>query len=226
MQLDIFHLTCRYGEIRACGPISFELKSGQSLAVRGINGAGKTSLLRSIAGCESPDVSGRILFDGHTVGSAGRFAGGVALVPEGRHIFGPLTVTENLTAAGAFLPRRERKNRIAEVCRQIPLLEEMGRRKAGLLSGGQQQLLAVGRALMAKPSILLVDEPFLGLSPRAADQVADLMKREKQRGTTVIFTCQDDPSAASMADLALVLLCGTQTYFGPFSDSISVPLMP
>ncbi|MBQ4101257.1 MAG: ATP-binding cassette domain-containing protein [Oscillospiraceae bacterium] len=215
--LFVDRLVCYYGEKQSCGPISFSLKKGQALGVRGINGAGKSSLLRALAGIKPPTVQGEIQFSG---GEKSRF-----LVPEGRHLFGSLSVKENLLVTSSFLPKKEREAAMEELFSELPILSELSNRPAGLLSGGQMQLVAVARALLAKPALLLVDEPFLGLSPGAREEVTSLLIAQKRKGISLIFTCQDDPSATSLADLALVLCCGKQMFFGPFSAGAVLPLL-
>lgn len=215
--LFVDHLVCYYGEKQSCGPISFSLKKGQALGVRGINGAGKSSLLRALAGIKPPAVQGEIRFAGR---EKSRF-----LVPEGRHLFGSLSVKENLLVTSSILPKKEREAAMEELFSELPILSELSNRPAGLLSGGQMQLVAVARALLAKPALLLVDEPFLGLSPGAREEVTSLLIAQKRKGISLIFTCQDDPSATSLADLALVLCCGKQMFFGPFSAGAAFPLL-
>ncbi len=215
--LFVDHLVCYYGEKQSCGPISFSLKKGQALGVRGINGAGKSSLLRALAGIKPPTTQGEIRF---AEGEKNSF-----LVPEGRHLFGSLSVKENLLVTSSFLPKKEREAAMEELFSELPILSELSNRPAGLLSGGQMQLVAVARALLAKPALLLVDEPFLGLSPGAREEVTSLLIAQKRKGISLIFTCQDDPSASDLADLALVLCCGKQMFFGPFSAGAAFPLL-
>ena len=171
--LFVDRLVCYYGEKQSCGPISFSLKKGQALGVHGINGAGKSSLLRALAGIKPPTVQGEIQCSG---GEKSRF-----LVPEGRHLFGSLSVKENLLVTSSFLPKKEREAAMEELFSELPILSELSNRPAGLLSGGQMQLVAVARALLAKPALLLVDEPFLGLSPGAREEVTSLLIAQKRK---------------------------------------------
>ena len=219
--LEIKDLEVCYGVIRAIKGISFEVNQGEVIALIGANGAGKTTILHTITGLV-PAKSGSILFEGkeltkmpaHKIVSMG-----MAHVPEGRRIFQQLSVLENLKL-GAYT--RKDKNEIAQslkmVCERFPRLEERKNQIAGTLSGGEQQMLAMGRALMSKPRIILMDEPSMGLSPLLVTEIFDIIKVISESGTTVLLVEQNAKKALSIADRAYVLETGNITLSGKASD--------
>lgn len=219
--LEIKDLEVCYGVIRAIKGVSFEVNQGEVIALIGANGAGKTTILHTITGLV-PAKSGSILFEGkeltkmpaHKIVSMG-----MAHVPEGRRIFQQLSVLENLKL-GAYT--RKDKNEIAQslkmVYERFPRLEERKNQVAGTLSGGEQQMLAMGRALMSKPRIILMDEPSMGLSPLLVTEIFDIIKVISESGTTVLLVEQNAKKALSIADRAYVLETGNITLSGKASD--------
>ena len=219
--LEIKDLEVCYGVIRAIKGISFEVNQGEAIALIGANGAGKTTILHTITGLV-PAKSGSILFEGKelTKTPAHKIVSmGMAHVPEGRRIFQQLSVLENLKL-GAYT--RKDKNEIAQslkmVYERFPRLEERKNQVAGTLSGGEQQMLAMGRALMSKPRIILMDEPSMGLSPLLVTEIFDIIKVISESGTTVLLVEQNAKKALSIADRAYVLETGNITLSGKASD--------
>ena len=219
--LEIKDLEVCYGVIRAIKGISFEVNQGEVIALIGANGAGKTTILHTITGLV-PAKSGSILFEGKelTKTPAHKIVSmGMAHVPEGRRIFQQLSVLENLKL-GAYT--RKDKNEIAQslkmVYERFPRLEERKNQVAGTLSGGEQQMLAMGRALMSKPRIILKDEPSMGLSPLLVSEIFDIIKVISESGTTVLLVEQNAKKALSIADRAYVLETGNITLSGKASD--------
>ena len=219
--LEIKDLEVCYGVIRAIKGISFEVNQGEVIALIGANGAGKTTILHTITGLV-PAKSGSILFEGKelTKTPAHKIVSmGMAHVPEGRRIFQQLSVLENLKL-GAYT--RKDKNEIAQslkmVYERFPRLEERKNQVAGTLSGGEQQMLAMGRELMSKPRIILMDEPSMGLSPLLVTEIFDIIKVISESGTTVLLVEQNAKKALSIADRAYVLETGNITLSGKASD--------
>lgn len=210
--LVIEGLSASYGPIRALDGVSFSVPAGAITAVLGANGAGKTTLLRTITGLVRPDGGAARYgtIDLARIEVAEHVRQGVAHVPEGRGVIGELTVEENLRLGGLF--RRDRaaiRQSIAEVLELFPPLAERRRRSAHTLSGGERQMLVVGRALVARPSLLLLDEPSLGLAPRVTAQIMELLRRlVTEQRLTVLLVEQNARSALSVADRAVVLALG------------------
>lgn len=210
--LVIEDLSASYGPIRALNGVTFSVPEGAITAVLGANGAGKTTLLRTITGLVRPD-RGTARYgdvDLARIEVAEHVRHGVAHVPEGRGVIAELTVEENLRLGGLF--RRDRagiRQSIAEVLELFPPLAERRRRSAHTLSGGERQMLAVGRALVARPRLLLLDEPSLGLAPRVTAQIMELLRRlVTEQGLTVLLVEQNARSALSVANRAVVLALG------------------
>jgi branched-chain amino acid transport system ATP-binding protein len=206
--LAVERLRAAYGRIQALQEVSLEVYQGEVVAVVGANGAGKTTLLRTLAGLMSP-VGGRVLLDGIEV--TGRPAEemvrlGVALVPEGRQVFYGLSVEDNLVL-GAYHRRRDSDMRrdMEDIFALFPVLAQRRRQAAGTLSGGEQQMLAIGRALMARPRLLLLDEPSLGLAPKVVRDVMGRLLELRDRGVTVLVAEQHARAALAVADRAYVL---------------------
>lgn len=222
--LEIKDLEVCYGVIRAIKGVSFEVDQGEVIALIGANGAGKTTILHTITGL-IPASKGSILFEGKelTKTPAHKIVSmGMAHVPEGRRVFQELSVLENLKL-GAYT--RKDKTGIAEslkmVYERFPRLEERKNQVAGTLSGGEQQMLAMGRALMSKPRIILMDEPSMGLSPLLVSEIFDIIKVISESGTTVLLVEQNAKKALSIADRAYVLETGNITLSGKASDLIN-----
>ncbi|MBE7324750.1 ABC transporter ATP-binding protein [Nocardioides sp. Y6] len=202
--------------------VDLTVEDGQLVTVLGSNGAGKTTLLRAISNVlnafNGVVTGGSIDWDGLNLvrTRADRIVGrGLIQAPEGRGIFGRLTVEENLRVGGFLRSRADQKTQQDHVLELFPDLSGRLREHAGLLSGGQQQMLAIGRALMANPKVLLLDEPSLGLAPKIVDDVADVVRRINQEGTTVVLVEQNASMALSMADYAYVLENGRVSLHGP-----------
>lgn len=222
--LEIKDLEVNYGVIKAIKGISFEVNQGEIIALIGANGAGKTTILHTITGLIAAK-NGSITFDGKelTKTPAHKIVSmGMAHVPEGRRIFQQLSVLENLKL-GAYT--RKDKAGIADslqmVYARFPRLEERKNQVAGTLSGGEQQMLAMGRALMSNPRIILMDEPSMGLSPLLVSEIFDIIKVINEGGTTVLLVEQNAKKALSVADRAYVLETGNITIAGKAKDLIN-----
>ena len=210
--LAIESLTLHYGAAQALFGVDLVVRPGETVAIVGANGAGKTSLLKAITGLIPPSA-GRIVFDGVDVTgkSAAHMAGlGVALVPEGREMFGDLSVRENLVlgALAGRPPRAEIEARLGEVFARFPKLKERAEQRTGTLSGGEQQMVAIGRALMAKPRLLLLDEPSLGLAPLVTDEIFDIIHQFARTGTTILLVEQNAARALTASGTAHLLANG------------------
>jgi phenylacetate-CoA ligase len=210
--LKIDHLTVHYGAAQALFGVSLTVGRGETVALVGANGAGKTSLLKAVMGL-TPPSGGSIVLDGADVtgrSPAALAARGVALCPEGRELFGDLTVKENLELGALALHpgRAEMDRRLEEVFERFPRLKERAAQAAGTLSGGEQQLAAMGRALMARPRLLLLDEPSLGLAPLMADEVFELIKQLSRAGVTILLVEQNAARALTASTSAYLLANG------------------
>lgn len=222
--LKIDRLGSGYGRIKALYDVSLEVKRGEIVALVGANGAGKTTLLQAISGVQ-PTTSGQVFLDGVAIESLPphqRVKLGLALVPEGRQIFAPLTVEDNLRV-GAWTRTDDISGDLEEVFSYFPILKDFRNRIAGSLSGGQQQMLAVGRALMAKPRMLLLDEPSMGLAPLVFRQIFSVLKAIRQSGVTVFVVEQNVNAVLQMADRAYVLEMGRVTLQGTGQELLADP---
>ncbi|HVA61007.1 MAG TPA: ABC transporter ATP-binding protein [Mycobacteriales bacterium] len=216
--LEVEDLRTGYGALPVLQGISFAVEEGQTAVVFGLNGAGKTTTVNTIAGL-LPTWSGQIRFGGTKISGLSApevVARGVALSPEGRRVFAGLSVRTNLEL-GAWTRRAGMKARMARVFGYFPRLEERADQLAGTLSGGEQQMLAIGRALMAEPRLLLVDEASLGLSPKLAQTVFGIVKAINTDGTTVVLV-EQNVGVLPYADQALVMEKGTLTFDGPGAE--------
>ena len=220
--LDIKNLHVSYGGIRALQGISLHVPEGKIISLLGANGAGKSTTLRTIMGIVKP-TEGSIEFLGRNILGMKSFQvvmKGIALVPEGRRVFTNLTVTENL-ALGAYTrnDKVQIQQDIEEIYELFPRLREREKQSAGTLSGGEQQMLALGRALMSKPKLLMIDEPSLGLAPVLSQGVLSRLKELNQtRGQTILLIEQNARAALSIADYAYILETGRITLEGPAAE--------
>ncbi|MQT15156.1 ABC transporter ATP-binding protein [Segnochrobactrum spirostomi] len=215
--LKVDALQVRYGEAIAVERLDLHVAQGSVLALIGANGAGKSSTLAAISGLVLP-AQGRILFEGRDVSRLppeARSRLGISLAPEGRRVFSALTVAENLLLGGAMHHSpAERAAREAEMLELFPVLKRFYRARAGTLSGGQQQMLALARALMSRPKLLMIDEPSLGLAPKIVDDVFDLLTALKASGLTMLLVEQNVALALDLADQAVVLASGRAVLSG------------
>ena len=215
--LEIRDLTAGYGSLKVLQGISFDIEEGQTAVLLGLNGAGKTTTILSLAGVLKP-WSGSISFNGNDVTGVDPrklVAEGIVLVPEGRHVFPQLSVAQNLRL-GAWPYRKDRK-RTREIVEQsveyFPRLRERWTQMAGTLSGGEQQMLAIARGLMARPQLLLIDEASLGLSPKLTQTVFEVVRKINQDGTTVLMV-EQNVGVLKMADHAFIMDKGTLVFQG------------
>ena len=210
--LEVTDLATHYGPIQAIHSVSLEVHSGELVAIVGANGAGKTTLLRTLSGVQ-PASGGTIRFDGEEITrlAAHRIvARGICQVPEGRQVFAPLSVEDNLRLGG-YSQRRDAAwvaQKIAEVYALFPILHEKRGQLAGNLSGGQQQMLAIGRALLGRPRLLLLDEPSMGLAPLLVEEIFRVVRELHEAGTTVLLVEQNANAALQIADRGYVLETG------------------
>ena len=220
--LRVTDLVVRYGRTTALHGVSFEVHQGEVVAVVGPNGAGKSTTLKAVTGLVTP-ASGEIEFDGRSILRSkpeDLLRQGLALVPEGRNVFSSLTVEENLlVGAGVTRNRADGKRAVAEAMERFPALERRRTSPAGKLSGGEQQQLAIARALIARPRLLLLDEPSLGLAPLIVDQIFQVISDLRADGTTVLLIEQNATRAVALADRSYVLRTGEVALSG---DSASV----
>ena len=213
--LSVRGLGAGYGGIRVLEGIDLDVPAGSLTAMVGPNGAGKTTLLKALSGL-IPRV-GEVRLDGAPLPAtpAAIVARGLGHVPEGRQLFARMTVRETLQLGAWRLPRRERAARLEEVMALFPTLAERHRQLAGSMSGGEQQMLAVGRALMGRPRLLMLDEPSLGLAPRMVDELLAVVRRLHAKGVTVLLVEQNVAKALAVADEAYVLERGRVVLHGP-----------
>ena len=223
--LRVERLEARHGRIPALQGIDLHLERGELVALVGANGAGKTTLLRTLSGVH-PAAGGRVVFEGEELTRATaehRVALGIVQVPEGRQVFGPLTVEDNLRL-GAYRRGRARSARSLErVYAMFPALPERRHHLAGMLSGGQQQMLAIGRALMAEPRLLLLDEPSMGLAPRLVAEIFACVRALRDADTTLLLVEQNARAALAIADRAYVLETGRLVRAGSGAELLADP---
>jgi branched-chain amino acid transport system ATP-binding protein len=224
--LEVRDLTVAYGAIQAVRGVSFSVEQGQIVSLIGSNGAGKTTTLRTISGLLRP-VSGEVLLNGdpiHKLPAHAILRLGVAHSPEGRRLFARMTVEENLRL-GAYT--RDDEAGVLEDMDRIytlfPVLGERRKNKAGLFSGGEQQMLAIGRALMSQPKLLMLDEPSMGLSPIMTQLIFNTVKELKAEGTTVLLVEQNALSALALSDYAYVIDLGATTLSGTGRELLADP---
>lgn len=213
--LKIDNLCVNYGGIKAVRDVSFEVPEGKIVTLIGANGAGKSTILRTITGLVHP-ASGSITYNGEELTKLPTYGivnKGITLVPEGRHVFPDMTVLENLKI-GAYLRKDNLNDDIEWVYTLFPRLKERNWQQAGTLSGGEQQMLAVGRALMSRPKLIMMDEPSLGLAPLIVKEIFNIIKEINKNGVTILLIEQNANMALHTADIAYVLETGTIALHG------------
>jgi branched-chain amino acid transport system ATP-binding protein len=222
--LSVRDLKSRYGRIEVLHGISFDVDEGEIVTLVGSNGAGKTTLLRALSGVQ-PATAGSISFAGTPIQNLSphrRVAMGLSQVPEGRQVFASLSVADNLRL-GAVTRRDAVTADLDDVYAMFPALAEKRKDLAGALSGGQQQMLAIGRALMARPRLILLDEPSMGLAPKLVDQIFGIIADFKRRGLTVLLVEQNANAALAIADRGYVIETGRITISGRGGDLSNDP---
>ena len=221
--LEISSLASHYGRIQALYGVDVRIAEGELVALVGANGAGKTTLLRTLSGVQRAS-SGRIAFDGAEITRLApeqRVRLGIVQVPEGRQVFAPLALEDNLRLGAYVRPAGEAEATLEEVYARFPVLRERRRTPAGLLSGGQQQMLAIGRALMGRPRLLLLDEPSMGLAPRLVSEIFACIAQLRAAGITIFLVDQNARAALSIADRAYVLETGRVALEGAGRDLLA-----
>jgi branched-chain amino acid transport system ATP-binding protein len=221
--LELRGVTSHYGRIQALHGIDMQVGQGQLVALVGANGAGKTTLLRALSGVQ-PVSAGTVVFDGRVIDrheSHQRVAAGICQVPESRHVFGPMTVEDNLRLGAYRRPRGEVEADMEKMYQLFPILKEKYRLPAGTLSGGQQQMLAMGRALMGRPRLLLLDEPSMGLAPLLAQEIFRVVQRLRAEGITILLVEQNANAALAIADFAYVIETGSITLSGAGAELLA-----
>ncbi|GIH95003.1 ABC transporter ATP-binding protein [Planobispora siamensis] len=224
MLLEVKDIHVHYGKIAALKGISVEVNEGEIVTLIGANGAGKTTTLKTISGLRGL-TSGRILFDGKDISKMPghkRVMAGLGQAPEGRGIFPGMTVHDNLLM-GAYARSGNFDKELAEAYELFPRLAERRNQAAGTMSGGEQQMLAIGRALMAKPKVLLLDEPSMGLAPLLVQQIFSIIEEINRRGTTVLLVEQNAQQALSLAHRAYVLETGSVVKSAPAAELLDDP---
>jgi len=221
--LAVEGLSCRYGSIRAIRDVDLTVDEGEIVGLIGANGAGKTTTLNGIAGLVTPS-GGRVRFAERDVTGLGPdrlLRAGLALVPERRRIFIDLTVAENLKVGGVTASRREREERLEEMTSRFPVLRDKWSTAAGFLSGGEAQQLAIARALMSAPRLLLMDEPTLGLAPTLVDRIFELVVSLRASGVTLLIVEQNATRLLEVADRAYVMRTGDVAMSGRGADLLA-----
>ncbi len=219
--LSVEQIKCFYGRMPVLQEVTLELQEGEAVCVIGPNGAGKTTLLNAICGI-MPIKNGRVLFQNKEIERLNPreiVRRGISLAPEGRRIFGPLSVKENLMMGAYVRLRRDKKeeiqNDLQNMYRIFPILREREKQLAGMLSGGEQQMLAIARALMSRPRLLLLDEPSMGLAPLIVREIFNVLQRLKEEKTTLLLVEQNARIALQMCDRGYVLERGQMVAHGP-----------
>ena len=224
VMLSFDKVSAHYGKIQALHEVSLHINQGEIVTLIGANGAGKTTLLGTLCG-DPRATSGRIVFDDKDITdwqTAKIMREAVAIVPEGRRVFSRMTVEENLEM-GAFTDPADMAKTMADVYERFPRLKERKRQLAGTLSGGEQQMLAVGRALMGKPKMILMDEPSMGLSPLLVKEIFEIIKEVNKQGITILLVEQNAKMALAISDRAYVLETGTITIEGDAQQLLNDP---
>lgn len=227
MLLEAKGLEVRYGRTRAVQPLDMCIDAGEIVAVLGANGAGKSSLLKALAGVVAPST-GTVSFDGRDIGRttvAERVRAGLVLVPEGRQILVSLTVEENLLLGGHMVAKRGLAEDIERIYQRFPNLAARRNMQASVLSGGEQQMLAISRALVARPRLMMLDEPSLGLSPLLVERLFDLIVTLNREGLTILLVEQNTHMALEIAQRGYVLELGRLTMTGTAAQLAGDPLL-
>ena len=222
--LEVKKLTVAYGRIEVLHGISLNVPDGKIISVIGSNGAGKTTLLNTISGLLRPK-SGGVYLDGKILPSAAHFTvgAGISQVPEGRKVFSSLTIDENLTMGAYRVPHTQSQQTRKRIYEMFPILKERRNQAAGTLSGGEQQMLSIGRGLMSSPRIMLLDEPSLGLAPKIVKQIFDLISGINKEGKTIVLVEQNARTALAVAHYAYVLENGKIVLEGTCADMACNP---
>ncbi len=223
--LSVRDLKSRYGRIEVLHGISFEVAAGEIVTLVGSNGAGKTTLLRALSGVQ-PTTAGSIVFAGAPVQNLKphrRVSLGLSQVPEGRQVFASLSVADNLRLGGVTRDDHAIKTDLNSVYAMFPVLAEKMQHLAGALSGGEQQMLAIGRALMARPKLLLLDEPSMGLAPKLVEQIFGVIADFRRRGLTVLLVEQNANAALAIADRGYVIETGRISITGRGEELLNDP---
>ncbi len=223
--LEVDALSSRYGRIAALSEVSLRVEHGELVALVGANGAGKSTLLRALSGVQ-PVATGSVRFEGADItrmSARDRVRRGIVQVPEGRQVFGPLSVEDNLRLGAFVRPSAEIATGLDKVYGLFPVLASKRDEAAGTLSGGQQQMLAIGRALMTHPKLLLLDEPSMGLAPRLVTEIFATIRSLMQAGTTILLVDQNARAALSVADRAYVLEVGRIALTGAGNELLDNP---
>ncbi|MBN9461740.1 MAG: ABC transporter ATP-binding protein [Burkholderiales bacterium] len=223
--LEVEALSSRYGRITALSEVSLRVGQGELIALVGANGAGKTTLLRALSGVQ-PTAGGRVRFEGADVTRSSprrRVRMGIVQVPEGRQVFGPLSVEDNLRLGAFVRPAAEVAAGLQRIYELFPILARKRHEAAGTLSGGQQQMLAMGRAMMTRPKLLLLDEPSMGLAPRLVAEIFATIRALKEAATTILLVDQNARAALAVADRAYVLEVGRIALSGRGSELLDNP---
>jgi len=221
--LDVQGLCSHYGRIQALAGIDLQVREGELVALVGANGAGKSTLLRTLSGVQ-PASGGQVRFAGEDItqeAAERRVRRGIVQVPEGRQVFGPLSIEDNLRLGAYTRTRAESDMELERVYAMFPVLKERRRQAAGLLSGGQQQMLAMGRALMARPRLLLLDEPSMGLAPRLVEEIFLKVRELKAARATIFLVDQNARAALSVADRGYVLETGRVVLAGTGAELLA-----
>ena len=224
MLLELDEIYVHYGKIEAIRGISFEVDEGEIVTLIGANGAGKSTTLKTISGLRTVS-RGEIRFNGQVITRMPgykRVLAGIGQAPEGRGIFPGMTVAENLHM-GAYARKDDSSNELAEAYDLFPRLKERKRQAGGTLSGGEQQMLAIGRALMTKPKVLLLDEPSMGLAPMLVNQIFEIIEEINRRGTTILLVEQNAQQALRIAHRAYVIETGRIVKSAPAADLLNDP---
>jgi branched-chain amino acid transport system ATP-binding protein len=223
--LAVRDLTSRYGRIEVLHGVSFDVVEGEIVTLVGSNGAGKTTLLRALSGVQ-PATAGSILFAGAPIQNLKphrRVSLGLSQVPEGRQVFAPLSVSDNLRLGAVTRKDHAVAADLDSVYAMFPILADKKHDQAGTLSGGQQQMLAIGRALMARPKLILLDEPSMGLAPKLVDQIFGVIADFRRRGLTVLLVEQNANAALAIADRGYVIETGRITITGRGHELLDDP---